>query len=98
MGYSKTVDRFVLSSGHLLHQISRSMTPLLRPCFAFLLLATLGRAEAPFSWETTPGRLPKNIVPLRYTVRIEPEIEKARFHGSESITLDVRQPVRQIVL
>ncbi len=61
------------------------------------MLAT-SLAEEPFAFETTPGKLPKTVVPKRYAVRVEPAIEAARFHGSEVITIEVRQPVRQIVL
>src|SRR5436189_2170073 len=74
------------------------MTSLLRHCCALFLLATFFRAEAPFSWESTPGRLPKNIVPLRYNVRVEPDMEKATFRGSETVTIEVREPAKAIIL
>jgi aminopeptidase N len=74
------------------------MIPLLRLCCALLILIAPSPAEEPFSWENTPGKLPKTIRPVRYAVRIEPHMEKARFHGSEVVTLEVRQPARQIVL
>ena len=73
----------------------------MRSVFRFcccLVLAAVSRAEEPFAWEANPGRLPKHIVPLRYTLRIEPDIEKARFAGSETVTIEVRQPTRRIVL
>ncbi len=75
------------------------MIPLLR--LTALTAAFLGaalRAEEPFAFEKTPGHLPNTIVPLRYEVRIEPDIEKAAFAGEETVTLDVRAPARQIVL
>ncbi len=59
-------------------------------------LATL--AEEPFAWEKTPGKLPKEIVPKNYAVRIEPDLAGAVFRGKETIEIEVRQPVRQIVL
>jgi len=74
------------------------MNPLLRLCCAVLFFATLGRAEEPFSWDKTPGRLPKDVVPLRYAVRIAPDIEQARFEGSQNVTIEVRKATRQIVL
>ncbi len=89
---------FLLSSGHRLLQIPPVMTPLLRLCCAVLFACSIGHAEEPFAWEKTPGRLPKHIVPLRYKVRIEPDIEKAQFRGSQTVTLEVRQPAREIVL
>ena len=62
-----------------------------------VLLATL-RAEEPFRFENTPGKLPKSIVPLRYAIRIEPSIEKAVLRGSETIEIEVRAGVREIAL
>lgn len=55
-------------------------------------------AEEPFAFEKTPGKLPKTVVPLRYAVRVEPDIATAAFRGAETVTIEVRQPVRQIVL
>jgi aminopeptidase N len=56
------------------------------------------QAEAPFSFEKTPGRLPKEVVPLRYAVRIEPDIESATSRGSAEIDVEIRKPVEAIVL
>ncbi|MEI9898714.1 MAG: M1 family metallopeptidase [Chthoniobacter sp.] len=42
--------------------------------------------------------MPKTVIPQRYEVRIDPDVEKAVFSGDETITLEVRQPVREIVL
>lgn len=55
-------------------------------------------AEEPFSLEKTPGKLPKDIVPKNYAVRIEPNVAEASFRGKETIEIEVRRPVRQIVL
>ncbi|MEO7318319.1 MAG: M1 family metallopeptidase, partial [Chthoniobacteraceae bacterium] len=62
-----------------------------------ILLAT-SRAEEPFAFARTPGKLPKSIVPLRYAIRIEPSIEKAALRGSETIEIEVREAVREVVL
>ncbi len=74
------------------------MSSLLRACLVLLLWPLFSTAEEPFSWEKTPGRLPKHIVPKRYEVRIQPDIELASFTGSQVVTIEVRQPARQIVL
>ena len=70
-------------------------------CFAialsFLTIMTL-TAEKPFDFATTPGKLPKEVVPEEYAVRITPDIEKRTFTGSETVKLNVRAPVRQLVL
>ena len=64
---------------------------------ALLSLATL-HAEEPFAFDKTPGKLPKDVVPRRYAVTVEPDVERATLRGRETIELDVRRPVRRIVL
>ena len=70
---------------------------LLFPAAFFLLVTTLN-AEKPFDFATTLGKLPKQVVPEEYAVRIVPEIEKHTFTGSEMVKLKVNAPVRQLVL
>ena len=55
-------------------------------------------AEKPFDFASTPGKLPKQVVPREYAIRIIPNLEKHTFSGSEAIHLEVREPVRQLVL
>ncbi|MBW3575577.1 MAG: M1 family peptidase, partial [Actinobacteria bacterium] len=43
-------------------------------------------------------RLPRSVVPRRYQLRIEPDLDAARFRGSEQVSLDVVEPVDEIVL
>jgi aminopeptidase N len=44
----------------------------------------------PFSPEQAPGRLPKNVFPVSYTIDIVPNIEAMSLTGSETIVLHVR--------
>jgi aminopeptidase N len=55
-------------------------------------------AEAPFSFEKTPGQLPKDIVPKEYTVTIKTDVKGAAFTGEETITIMAAKPFRVIVL
>jgi aminopeptidase N len=55
-------------------------------------------AEKPFDFETTPGKLPKTIVPIQYSLRIAPKIDKLTFSGSEVVTINARAEVKQVVL
>lgn len=72
----------------------RTLLPLLS-----LVLATASmNAEQPFDFSSTPGKLPKDVVPQEYAIRITPDIAKSTFTGAETIKLDVRKPVREIVL
>ncbi|TMQ30196.1 MAG: hypothetical protein E6K65_06205, partial [Nitrospirae bacterium] len=45
-----------------------------------------------------PYRLPRHVVPIRYDLRLEPDLTAARFAGQETITLTVLQPTSEIVL
>ncbi|MGI8480556.1 MAG: M1 family metallopeptidase, partial [Chthoniobacterales bacterium] len=63
-----------------------------------LLLPLSGRAEAPFNFATTPGKLPKEVVPISYDIHLKPNIEKRAFTGSETVTLDVKKPAKTITL
>ncbi len=77
----------------------RMSSPRLLCCAAtFLISLTTLSAEKPFDFATTPGKLPKQVVPEEYAIRIAPDLGKFTFAGSETIKLNVRQPVRQLVL
>ena len=45
-----------------------------------------------------PYRLPRHVVPIRYDLRLEPDLTAARFAGQVTITLTVLQPTSEIVL
>src|SRR5205085_11273259 len=69
--------------------------------FAFALsLMTISTltAEKPFDFAGTPGKLPKQIVPEEYAIRIVPNIENRTFAGSGTVKLNARTPVKRIVL
>ena len=69
--------------------------------FAWWLLAAAifpAIADQPFSLDSTPGQLPKTVVPHRYALRLEPDSEKFINHGSLVVDIEVREPVREILL
>ena len=63
---------------------------------SILLLATAGGAEAPFNFQTTPGKLSKDVVPQSYDIQLKPNVEKRTFTGSETVVIDVRKPTKTI--
>jgi aminopeptidase N len=65
--------------------------------FALLVPLRL-EAEAPFNFTTTPGKLPKDVVPVSYDIQIKPTIESRTFTGSETVALEVRKPAKTITL
>ncbi len=62
------------------------------------MLPAIMSAEKPFSFKETPGKLPKDVVPTDYSIRIVPNIDKLIFTGTETVKLNVRNPVHQLIL
>ncbi|HEY5752017.1 MAG TPA: M1 family metallopeptidase [Chthoniobacterales bacterium] len=62
----------------------------------FLTVSAL--AEKPFSFESTPGQLPKTIVPVRYEITLTPDVAKSTTSGSLIAKIKVLKPVREIIL
>src|SRR5690348_14104224 len=55
-------------------------------------------AEQPFAFDSTPGQLPKTVVPHHYNLRLQPDFEKFTTRGSVVIDIEVRKSVREILL
>jgi aminopeptidase N len=64
---------------------------------AALALWQPARGGAPFSFDSAPGRLPKNVVPLDYTIAVTPDVEAGTIAGTESVTLQFRAATSRIV-
>ena len=45
-----------------------------------------------------PYRLPRLVIPNRYEIRLEPDLDRALFHGRVTITVTVVQPTTAIVM
>jgi aminopeptidase N len=68
-----------------------------RCALALLLFAPQVHAAAPFAFDSAPGRLPKDVVPLDYTVAIEPDPASMSFTGSEHVVLEFRAATATVV-
>jgi len=86
----------------------RALFPFLAALSSIVFPATM-IAEKPFSFKDTPGKLPKEVVPTDYSIRIVPNIDKSAsrtdssrgeltFTGTETVKLNVCSPVHQLVL
>src|SRR5215471_13020763 len=72
--------------------------PLLALLVLFLIRSSVVAVEKPFNFNETPGKLPKEVVPTDYAIRIVPNLDNFTFTGSETVKLNVRSPVHQLVL
>ena len=66
----------------------------------FLLFSVWSRTDAQnkFTFASTPGKLPKEVRPTEYWIRIAPNLEKLTFSGSETVQLEAQKPVSKLVL
>src|SRR5256886_152425 len=63
-----------------------------------LCCAAPAGAEPRFSFAATPGKLPKDVVPRHYALRIVPAATYDRFDGEAVIDIEVARPVPAIVV
>ena len=72
---------------------------LLAACSLMALAASVtARAELPFDFTHTPGKLPKTVVPDAYRIDLTPDLDRLTLAGSEAIDVRVLQPGADIVL
>ena len=57
-----------------------------------------GIAEYAFSFDATPGRLPKSVVPIHYAITLEPNLDTLTVAGSQVVQIEVREPTARLVL
>src|SRR5215470_6729184 len=72
--------------------------PLLAFLNLFLITSLVRAVEKPFSFNDTLGKLPKEVVPKEYSIRIVPNLDNFTFAGSEMVKLNMWSPVHQLVL
>jgi len=56
------------------------------------------RAEAPFNFAATPGKLPKDVVPVQYAAHLTPNLKDNTFLGAETVEIDVLAATSTIML
>src|SRR3954468_24425882 len=55
-------------------------------------------AEPGFSFDATPGKLPKTVVPIHYAIELTPDLESLALPGVEVVDIEVREPTARLVL
>ncbi len=90
-----TVEMPKVNARCLLPQFRVSLLSFL---FLFFVASLFGAVEKPFNFNETPGKLPKEVVPTEYAIRIVPNIDNFTFSGSETVKLNARSPVHQLLL
>jgi aminopeptidase N len=65
---------------------------------ALAVAAIAAHAEAPYKFAATPGKLPKDVVPLQYAAHLIPNLADNTFLGSETVEIDVLSATSKIML
>jgi puromycin-sensitive aminopeptidase len=64
-----------------------------------LAIAAIGaHAEAPYAFDKTPGKLPKDVIPIEYVAHLAPNIDANSFTGTETVEIEVLKPTSTIML
>ena len=82
-----------------MHRICDRLAPVVATMLVIALVAVNGAAAEPaFSFDTTPGKLPKTVVPIHYAIELKPNLENLTLAGSEVVDIEVREPTARLVL
>jgi aminopeptidase N len=65
---------------------------------AFSISASATAEPAAFSFDATPGKLPKTVIPVHYAIELTPDLESLALAGSEVVDIEVREPTARLVL
>ncbi|WOH65421.1 M1 family metallopeptidase [Bradyrhizobium sp. BWA-3-5] len=63
-----------------------------------IVVSGIARAEPVFSFDATPGKLPKTVVPIHYAIELRPDAENLTLGGVELIDIEVREPTARLTL
>ena len=63
-----------------------------------LTLSGAALAESTFSFDATPGKLPKTVIPVHYVIELTPDLDSLELPGIEAIDIEVREPTARLTL
>ena len=72
----------------------------LRIITLMLTLAISGGAlaESSYSFDSTPGKLPKTVIPVHYAIELTPDLAHLTLAGAEVVDIEVREPTARLTL
>jgi aminopeptidase N len=78
--------------------LARNLAVALGATVVLVLSMSGAGAEPGFSFDATPGKLPKTVVPVHYAIEIAPDLESLALPGVEVVDIEVREPTARLVL
>ena len=79
-------------------QAVRALTVIAVTAFVSVATIAAATAEPTFAFATTPGKLPKTVVPLHYAIELTPNLDTLVLTGSEVVDIEVSEPTASVVL
>jgi aminopeptidase N len=77
----------------------RNLAAALLAAMAACFLSISGAvAEPAYSFDTTPGKLPKTVIPIHYAIELTPDLERLTLAGVEVVDIELREPTARLVL
>ena len=78
--------------------LDRAVTLLVGALIVSLLAIGSSGAEPTYSFAATPGKLPKTVVPIHYSLDLQPDLDKLTIAGAEVVDIEVTEPTDRLVL
>src|SRR6266850_1474174 len=79
--------------------MARDLAAMLAATIVLVLsLSGIAVAEPGYSFDSTPGKLPKAVIPLHYAIELTPDLTSLRLAGVEIVDVEVREPTARLVL
>src|SRR5712664_3474022 len=77
----------------------RDLAAMLAATIALVLsLSGIAVAEFGYSFDSTPGKLPKAAIPLHYAIELTPDLTSLGLAGVEIVDVELREPTARLVL
>jgi aminopeptidase N len=76
----------------------RNLAAVLAAIVLAVSISVSASAEPGFSFDATPGKLPKTVVPVHYAIELVPDLESLALAGVEIVDIEVREPTARLVL
>ena len=61
-------------------------------------ISGIAAAEPSYSFDTSPGKLSKTVIPVHYAIELAPDLESLALPGVEVIDIEVREPTARLTL
>jgi aminopeptidase N len=76
----------------------RNLAAVLTATAVLVSMSGIAVAEPGFSFDATPGKLPKTVVPVHYAIELTPDLESLALAGVEVVDIELREPTARLVL